>query len=102
MVKTGEEANRYGGEITSYDSDTRFGDIRSFKGDCKLEINGNDTPEELERYFRKNSGLVIKICYNDEDDHRYYISKDSENYTMYIYDLNRKFRDDGYEKADIS
>lgn len=102
MVKTGEEAKRYGGTISSYDSDTCFGDIRSFKGECTLEINGNDTPKELELYFRKNSGLVIKICYNDENDKRYYISADDDEYNEYIYDINRKFRDEGYERADIS
>ena len=102
MVKTGEEAKRYGGTISSYDSDTCFGDIRSFKGECTLEINGNDTPKELELYFRKNSGLVIKICYNDENDKRYYISADNDEYNEYIYDINRKFRDEGYERADIS
>lgn len=102
MVKTGQGADRDGGKISSIDSDTAFGDIRSFKGECEVEICGGDSPKDLEAHFRKVSGLVIKICYNDEDNHRYYISKDSDWYTEPIYDINCAFRDQGYEKADIS
>ncbi|MDE7335125.1 MAG: hypothetical protein K2N10_02275, partial [Muribaculaceae bacterium] len=102
MVKTGQQADRDGGAITHYSSDTQFGDIRSFKGECKVRIEGRSTPESLEKEFRRISGLVIKICYNDENDHRYYISKDSSWHKMNIYDLNKKLRELGYYKADIS
>lgn len=102
MVKTGQSADRNGGEISSYDSDTSFGDIRSFKGDCVVEIEGRSTPQSLEKQFREVSGLVIKICYNDEDDKRYYISKDDSEYKKHICDINREFREAGYNKADIS
>ncbi len=102
MVKTGQSADKDGGTISSYESDTTFGDIRSFKGECKVEINGSDSPKDLEAHFRKVSGLVIKICYNDEDDERYYISKNNKWYTMSIYDIDRAFREKGYKKADIS
>lgn len=102
MVKTGVKADREGGTISSYDSGTKFCDIRSFKGDCTVEIEGRSTPQSLEKHFREVSGLVIKIGYNDEDDNRYYISKDQSNYTKHICDLNREFRKAGYCTADIS
>ena len=102
MVKTGQQADRTGGTIQSFSSDTQFGTIRSFKGECKVRIEGRSTPESLEKEFRRISGLVIKICYNDEHDQRYYIGNDSNWYKMHIYDLNKKFRELGYKKADIS
>lgn len=102
MVKTGQSADRSGGNISPYDSKTTFGEIRSFRGECVVEIEGRSTPQSLEKQFREISGLVIKICYNDEDDHRYYISKDASEYKKYICDLNREFREAGYKKADIS
>ncbi len=102
MVKTGQKADREGCSISHYDSDTKFGDIRSFKGECKVEIEGRSTPQSLEKQFREVSGLVIKICYNDEDDHRYYINKYASDYKKHICDLNREFRKAGYYKADIS
>ncbi|MDE6379186.1 MAG: hypothetical protein K2L11_01840 [Muribaculaceae bacterium] len=102
MVKTGKEADRSGGTIYSYSSGTTFGEIRSFKGDCKVRIEGRSTPQSLEKQFRDVSGLVIKIGYNDENDNRYYITKDSSWHKMHICDLNREFRKAGYYKADIS
>ena len=102
MVKTGQSADRFGGKISSYDSDTSFGDIRSFRGECKVSIEGRSTPQSLEKQFREVSGLVIKICYNDEEDNRYYISKDQSEYKKHICDINRDFRESGYNKADIS
>lgn len=102
MVKTAQGADRSGGTISSYDSDTEFGDIRAFKGECKIRFTPESTPKSLEADFRKVSGLAIKICYNDEDDHRYYISKDNGEYTMGIAKINHLFRQRGYEKADIS
>ena len=102
MVKTGKEADRSGGTIYSISSDTRFGDIRSFKGECTLSINGRSTPESLERDFRRVSGLVIKICYNDDKDKRYYIAKGSNWYKTCLFDLNNRCRELGYYKADIS
>lgn len=102
MVKTGQGADRNGDTISSYDSETTFGEIRSFKGDCVVEIEGRSTPQSLEKQFREVSGLVIKICYNNEDDKRFYISKDSSEYKKHICDINREFREAGYNKADIS
>lgn len=102
MVKTKQSADRDGSTISSYDSDTKFRDIRSFKAECEVSIDGNDTPKSLEAHFRKTSGLAIKICYNDENDERFYIGKDSKYYEMYIYDINKEFKDIGYYKADIS
>lgn len=102
MVKTAQGADRSGGTISSYDSETEFGDIRAFKGECKIRFTPESTPKSLEADFRKVSGLAIKICYNDEDDHRYYISKDNDEYTMGIAKINHIFRQRGYEKADIS
>ncbi|MDE7347227.1 MAG: hypothetical protein K2N48_10890 [Muribaculaceae bacterium] len=102
MVKTGKQADSSGGTITPYNSETTFGEIRSFKGDCKVRIEGRSTPQSLEKQFRDVSGLVIKICYNDENDNRHYISKDSSDYKIHICDLNREFRKAGYYKADIS
>ena len=102
LVKTGKEADRSGGTIYSISSGTRFGDIRSFKGECTLSIDGRSTPESLERDFRRVSGLVIKIEYNDEKDERYYISKGSNWYKTCLFDLNNKCRELGYYKADIS
>ena len=102
MVKTGKKADQSGGTITPYNSGTTFGEIRSFKGDCKVRIEGRSTPQSLEKQFRYGSGLVIKICYNDENDNRYYISKDSSDYKKHICDRNREFRKAGYYKADIS
>ena len=102
MVKTGQAADRDGGDITPYNSNTTFGEIRSFKGDCKVRIEGRSTPESLEKQFRTVSGLVIKICYNDERDRRFYISKDNSNHKKPICDLNRDFREAGYKTADIS
>lgn len=102
MVKTGQAADRYGDTIKSYDRNTTFGEIRSFKGECRVRIEGGSTPKSLEAEFRRISGLVIKICYNDENDHRYYVANDSAEYTTCIYDLNNRFREAGYYKADIS
>lgn len=102
MVQTGQKADREGGTISHINSDTLLGKVRSFRGYCKIRIGGSDTPESLEKKFRSESGLVIKICYNDKDDSRYYIGKDSDYYKKPIYDLNRKFKKSGYMRADIS
>lgn len=102
MVQTGQKADRSGGTISSYSSDTTFSQIRSFKGQCTVRIAASATPESLEREFRSKSGLVIKICYNDRDDDRIYISKDSSYYKKTIYDLNKEFKEKGFYTADIS
>ena len=102
MVKTGQAADRSGDTISSYSSDTVLGDIRSFKGECQVTIRAGASPKDIEKEFRSKSGLVVKICYNDEDDNRYYISNDSDYYTTPILDLNRDFRKAGFNKADIS
>lgn len=102
LVQTGKSADKSGGTISSISSDTLLGKIRSYKYSAKVNISGSDTPETLEKKFRDSTGLVIKICYNDEKGSRYYISKDQSNYTTKIYDLNEKFRKAGYHKADIS
>ncbi|MDE6310708.1 MAG: hypothetical protein K2L96_02685 [Muribaculaceae bacterium] len=102
MVKTGQQADRSGGTITSYNSATTFGEIRSFKGECRVRIEGRSTPKSLEKEFRDKSGLVIKICYNDKNDERIYISKDSMYYDMPICDINSSLRSSGCYKADIS
>lgn len=102
LVQTGKSADRSGGTITAISNDTPLGKIRSYKYSAKVTISGSDTPETLEKKFRDSTGLVIKICYNDENDNRYYISKGETNYTTKIYDLNEKFKKAGYYKADIS
>lgn len=102
MVKTGHKADTSGGTITPYDSDSTLGKVRSFRGYCKIRIGGDDTPESLEKRFRQQTGLVIKICYNDENNDRFYIGKDSSDHKTAIYDLNEKFRQAGYHVADIS
>lgn len=102
MVKTGQSADRDGGTITPYDRDMTLSQIRSFKGGGKIRIDGTDTPEQLEKAFRSQFGLVIKICYNDEDDSRYYISKSQSEHKLPIGRLNKEFRERGYNRADIS
>ena len=102
LVQTGQKADKEGGTISHIDSYTELGKIRSFKGECKIRIGASDTPEELEKKFRKESGLVIKVCYNDENDKRYYISKDNKNYKKALYDINSEFKKKGYKLADIS
>lgn len=102
MVKTGQSADRDGGTITPYDRDMTLSQIRSFKGGGKIRIAGTDTPEQLEKAFRSQFGLVIKICYNDEDDSRYYISKSNSEHKLPIGRLNKEFRERGYNRADIS
>lgn len=102
MVKTGQQADRTGGTIMPYSSDTTFGQIKSFKGECTIRIEGRSTPESLEREFRTKSGLVIKICYNDKTDARIYISKDNSDHKKCIFDLNRRYKELGYYTADIS
>lgn len=103
MVKTGQSADRDGGTITAYDRETTLSQIRSFKGSGgKIRIDGTDTPEQLEKAFRSQFGLVIKICYNDENDNRYYISKSNSEYKLPIGRLNKEFCERGYYRADIS
>ena len=103
MVKTGQSADRDGGTITAYDRETTLSQIRSFKGSGgKIRIDGTDTPEQLEKAFRSQFGLVIKICYNDENDNRYYISKSNSEYKLPIGRLNKDFCERGYYRADIS
>lgn len=102
MVQTGHKADKEGGTISHLSSTLLLEKVRSFKGECKIKICGADTPEDLEKRFRKESGLVIKVCYNDENDKRYYISKDSKEYKMALYDINLEFKKKGYKLADIS
>ena len=102
LVQTGEKAKKEGGAIEHISSDTSLGKVRSFKGTSKIRIGGSDTPEDLEKRFRKETGLVIKICYNDEAGERYYISNDSSEYKIPIYEINETFKNNGYETADIS
>lgn len=102
MVKTGQSADRDGGTITSYDEDMTLSQIRSFKGGGKIRIDGTDTPEQLEKAFRSQFGLVIKICYNNANDNRYYISKTNSEHKLPIGRLNKEFRERGYNRADIS
>ena len=102
LVKTADAAKRDGGTITPIESESTLGQIRSFRGECEVSISGDSTPQSLEKEFRSKSGLVIKVCYNDEDDHRYYISNNCDEYKTCIYDLNREFKERGYYKADIS
>ncbi len=55
MVKTGQQADRDGGTISYYPSETTIGEIRSFKGECTISIEGGSTPESLEREFRRKT-----------------------------------------------
>lgn len=102
LVKTGQKADKDGGTICSIDSSSTLREIRSFKGNCKIFISENDSPGSIEKKFRTESGLVVKVCYNDENDQRIYISKGNEDYNKTLWQLNKEFRDKGYQKADIS
>lgn len=102
MVKTAKQANTSGGTIESIDSDTYLGNIRSFKSDKRFTIYGKSTPKEIEAGIRSSTGLTVKLGYNDENDERYYISPQSRFYTTAICDINEEFRNNGYQRADIS
>lgn len=102
QVQTGQKADKEGGQISPISENTLFSKVRSYKGDCNIIISGSDTPEDLEKRFRKDSGLVIKICYNDDENRRIYISKGSSLYKEALYDINTLFKDNGYYKAEIS
>ena len=58
---------------------------------AKSESTVPTLPEQLEKAFRSQFGLVIKICYNDENDNRYYISKSNSEYKLPIGRLNKEF-----------
>lgn len=102
MVKTAKQANTSGGTIESIDSDTYLGNIRSFKSDKRFTIYGKSTPKEIEAGIRSSTGLTVKLGYNDENDERYYISPQNRFYTTAICDINEEFRNNGYQRADIS
>lgn len=103
MVMTGKDADRKGGTIISIDSEDSLSSVRSYKnGNYEIEISAKDTPDSLERKFRAISGLVIKIGYNDEEDERFYISKNNKEHKMNLCDLSIEFKRRGYNFADIS
>ena len=80
MVKTGQSADRDGGTITAYDRETTLSQIRSFKGSGgKIRIGRYRHSRTAKKAFRSQFGLVMKICYNDENDiNIYYISKEQQ------------------------
>lgn len=103
LQKTSQQADRDGGTIINIASESTLNQIRTFRGDGQVTIAGSSTPESIEKEFRSNTGLVVKLGYNDENDKRYYIAKGSSYYyKTCIYDLNNMFRDEGFNKADIS
>lgn len=97
MVQTGHGADKKGGSISAYDRDTLFRKIHSFKGGSyDIDIDSRTTPADLEKMFRNDSGLVVKVCYTDDENERYYISKDSDYYKMTLGKLNSLFDSKGY------
>ncbi|MDO5394991.1 MAG: cell envelope integrity protein TolA [Bacteroidales bacterium] len=97
MVQTGHGADKRGGSISAYDRDTLFKKIHSFKGGSyDIDIDSRTTPADLEKMFRSQSGLVVKVCYTDDEKERYYISKDSDYYKMTLGKLNSLFDSKGY------
>lgn len=91
MVGHGKAADRSGSDLSSIDRDCTMGKVRSFKSSSTIRIEGSSTPDDIEKAFRRQTGLVVKICYTDDSNHRYYISKDSNYHKMPIHDLNALF-----------
>lgn len=101
MVQTGKSADKTGESISAYDRDTLFKKIHSYKGGSyDIDIDSKTTPASLEKIFRKETGLVIKVCYTDDEDERYYISKDAQYYNMPLGKINSIFEDKGYYHHD--
>ncbi len=96
MVGHGQTADRTGSELTPIDRDCQIGKIRSFKSSSTIRIEGRSTPDDIEKAFRKQTGLVVKICYTDDSKHRYYISKKAAMHKKPIGDLNTLFDSNGY------
>ena len=97
MVQTGQAADKRGGSISAYSRDTLFKDIRSYRGGSyDVDIDSRTTPADLEKMFRSQSGLVVKVSYTDGENNRYYISKDNSHYKMTLGKLNSLFKEKGY------
>lgn len=95
MVKTGQSADRNGDTISSYDLDTTMRQIRSFKGGGRITIYGRSTPADVEKEFRSRLGLVVKVCYTDPSNHRYYIAKHEDLYKKSLVEIERQFKKAG-------
>lgn len=97
LVKTAQEAKQRD-SISHIDADSTLGQVRSFQGNCQVEIYGKSTPQSLEKEFRSKSGLVVKVCYRGSEGENYYISPQSDEYTMCIYDINELFAEQGCKR----
>lgn len=97
LVKTAQSASR-SEYIQSLDPDLTLAQIRSFRGECQVSINGQSTPQDIEKEFRDKSGLVVKVCYENPDDESFYISPRNELHAVCLYDINTRLAELGYKR----
>lgn len=97
LVKTAQDAKK-SESISHIDADLTLSQVRSFRGNCQVEIYGKSTPQSLEKEFRSKSGLVAKVCYKTKEGESFYISPQNELYTTCLYDINASLAANGYKK----
>lgn len=97
LVKTSQKAKN-GDIIYPIDPDLTLSQVRSFRGNCQVEIYGKSTPQSLEKEFRSKSGLVAKVCFTNQDGKSFYINSQNELYTTCLYDINASLAANGYKK----
>lgn len=97
LVKTSQKAKN-GEIIYPIDPDLTLSQVRSFRGNCQVEIYGKSTPQSLEKEFRSKSGLVAKVCFTNQDGKSFYINSQNELYTTCLYDINASLAANGYKK----
>ena len=73
LVKTAQGAKK-SKSISHIDADLTLDQVRSFRGECQIDIYGKSTPQSLEKEFRSKSGLVAKVCYETKEGKSFYIS----------------------------
>lgn len=97
LVKTAQGAKK-SKSISHIDADLTLDQVRSFRGNCQVEIYGKSTPQSLEKEFRSKSGLVAKVCYETKEGESFYISPQNKLYTTCLYDINASLAANGYKK----
>lgn len=97
LVKTAQGAKK-SKSISHIDADLTLDQVRSFRGECQIDIYGKSTPQSLEKEFRSKSGLVAKVCYETKEGKSFYISPQNELYTTCLYDINASLAANGYKK----
>lgn len=97
LVKTAQDAKK-SESISHIDADLTLSQVRSFRGNCQVEIYGKSTPQSLEKEFRSKSGLVAKVCYKTKEGESFYISPQNKLYTTCLYDINASLAANGYKK----